>query len=358
MAAAHDDKTEEATEKKLRDAIEKGNIPLSREASIFCSIVGILIVTGFLMKEGGMRLAVALQRLMDDPGGWALGNSSDAAALLGAIAGEAFQFLAPLLATLMLFGLVASFAQNAPSLAFDRIQPDSSRLSPAKGWTRLFGLQGQTEFLKAVIKFGGVSIVIFILLRSEQSSFMNAMFTEPDALPEVILAMSVRLLASIAIATILLAAADMLWARLKWRRDLRMTRQELKDELKQAEGDPLIRAKLRSLALDRSRKRMIAAVPRATLVIANPTHYAVALRYVREEGGAPLVVAKGKDLIALRIREIAQENRVPVVEDKALARSMYDRVEVDKMIPPELYRAVAEVIHFLYAKKNGRMTTR
>src|SRR5882757_9597459 len=138
MAAAHDDKTEEATEKKLRDAIEKGNIPLSREASIFCSIVGILIVTGFLMKEGGMRLAVALQRLMDDPGGWALGNSSDAAALLGAIAGEAFQFLAPLLATLMLFGLVASFAQNAPSLAFDRIQPDSSRLSPAMGWTRLF----------------------------------------------------------------------------------------------------------------------------------------------------------------------------------------------------------------------------
>ena len=114
-----------------------------------------------------------------------------------------------------------------------------------------------------------------------------------------------------------------------------------------------MRAKLRSLALDRSRKRMMGAVPRATMVIANPTHYAIALRYVREEGGAPTVVAKGKDLIALKIREIAEQHHIPVVEDKALARSMYDLVEVDRMIPPELYRAVAEVVHFLYARKAG-----
>jgi flagellar biosynthetic protein FlhB len=359
MASTNDDnKTEEATEKKLRDAVEKGDIPVSREAATFASVIGILVVTGFLVKEGGMRLAVALERLMDDPGGWSLRNSADAASLLEAIATESFRFLLPLLATLSLFGVVASMAQNPPRLAFDRIQPDASRLSPSKGWSRLFGLQGQTEFLKAVLKFGGVSAVIFILLRSEQSSFMNAMFTEPSALPDLILAMTMRLLAAVAIATILLVAADMLWARLKWRRDLRMTRQELKDELKQAEGDPLIRSKLRSLVLDRSRRRMIAAVPRATLVIANPTHYAIALRYVREEGGAPLVVAKGQDLIALKIREIAEQNQIPIVEDKALARSMYDSVEVDKMIPPELYRAVAEVVHFLHAKKTGRMTAR
>ncbi|MFI5010881.1 MAG: flagellar biosynthesis protein FlhB [Hyphomicrobiales bacterium] len=359
MAATNDDnKTEEATEKKLHDAIEKGHIPLSREASIFSSIIGILIVTGFLVKEGALRLATTLQRLMDDPSGWSLRDSADAASLFGAVLGEAFKFLLPLVATLSLFGFIASFAQNAPRLAFDRIQPDLSRLSPTQGWTRLFGLQGQTEFLKAVIKFAGISAIIFILLRSEQSSFMNAMFTEPTALPELILAMTMRLLAAVAIAAVLLVTVDMLWARLKWRRDLRMTRQELKDELKQAEGDPLIRAKLRSLALDRSRKRMIAAVPRATLVIANPTHYAIALRYVREEGGAPLVLAKGKDLIALKIREIAEQNEIPIVEDKALARSMYDSVEVDQMIPPELYRAVAEVVHFLYAKKAGRMAAR
>jgi flagellar biosynthetic protein FlhB len=209
-----------------------------------------------------------------------------------------------------------------------------------------------------VLKFGGISAVVLALLSSEQSTFTNAMFTEPNALPELILAMIMRLLAAVAIATVLLVTADTLWARLKWRRDLRMTRQELKDEMKQSEGDPLMRAKLRSLRLDRSRRRMMAAVPSATMVIANPTHYAIALRYVREEGGAPLVVAKGKDLIALKIREIAEQNQIPIVEDKALARSMYDSVEVDKMIPPELYRAVAEVVHFIYGKKAGKVTAR
>jgi flagellar biosynthetic protein FlhB len=129
-----------------------------------------------------------------------------------------------------------------------------------------------------------------------------------------------------------------------------MSKQEIKNEMKEAEGDPLKKARLRSLALDRRRKSMIAAVPRATLIIANPTHYAIALRYVREEGGAPLVLSKGKDLIALKIREIAEKNLIPIIEDKLLARTMYDSVEVDRPIPPEFYKAVAELIHVLYAK--------
>jgi flagellar biosynthetic protein FlhB len=129
-----------------------------------------------------------------------------------------------------------------------------------------------------------------------------------------------------------------------------MTKQEVKDEMKNIEGDPLIKARMRSLALDRRRRSMLAAVPKATLVIANPTHYAIALRYVREEGGAPRVIAKGADLIALMIRQIAEQHDIPVVEDKALARSMYDAVEVDRMIPPEFYKAVAELVHILYLR--------
>ena len=131
------------------------------------------------------------------------------------------------------------------------------------------------------------------------------MFMEPSALPSLILTMGTRLVMAIAVATIVLVAADLVWSRLFWARDLRMTRQEQKDEMKQVEGDPLVKARLRSLARDRARKRMIAAVPKATFVITNPTHYAIALRYVKEEGGAPLVIAKGQDLIALKIREIA-----------------------------------------------------
>ena len=135
-----------------------------------------------------------------------------------------------------------------------------------------------------------------------------------------------------------------------------MSRQDVKDEMKQMQGDPMVKARLRSVALERSRKRMMSAVPTATLVIANPTHYAIALRYVRAEGGAPKVVAKGQDLIALKIREIAEENDIPVIEDKALARSMYDRVEVDMMIPPEFYRVVAELIYLLHSEGGDAQT--
>jgi flagellar biosynthetic protein FlhB len=197
-----------------------------------------------------------------------------------------------------------------------------------------------------------------MLLRSQSDAVLSAIFLDPKALPDEILGISMRLLSAVCIATVLLVAADLVWARLHWLRDLRMSRQEIKDEAKELEGNPLVKARLRSLALDRARKRMIAAVPKATLVIANPTHYAIALQYVREKGGAPLVVAKGQDLIALKIREIAEANNIPVIEDKALARSMYDSVEVDQMIPPEFYRAVAELLHFLQARAGRAVTGR
>jgi flagellar biosynthesis protein FlhB len=184
------------------------------------------------------------------------------------------------------------------------------------------------------------------------------MLLDPNAVPEVVLTIATRLLMAVCAVTVVLLAADLFWVRALWRKDARMTKQEVKDELKEAEGDPLRKARLRSLALDRRRKSMIAAVPRATVVIANPTHYAVALRYVREEGGAPLVVSKGKDFIALKIREIAEQHSIPIVEDKPLARSMHDGVEVDRPIPPEFYKAVAEIIHMLYAKTARKAYTK
>jgi len=156
-----------------------------------------------------------------------------------------------------------------------------------------------------------------------------------------------------AVERLVVAAADLAWARIHWRRDQRMSRQELKEELRQTEGDRLMKARLRSLRLDRSRKRMLAAVPRATMVVANPTHYAVALRYVRSEGGAPIVLAKGVDLIALKIREIAEENNIPIVEDRPLARALYGAVSIDAAIPAEFYRAVAEIVHLLQGKKSS-----
>jgi flagellar biosynthetic protein FlhB len=342
--------TEEATEKRIRTALEDGNIPVTREASIFASLAGILLIAAFLLKERTGEMVATLSRLIDDPAGLPLGNCADAVAIAVAVLRAAGLFMTPVFVILIAAGIVASVAQNVPRIVLSRIMPDASRISPGSGWSRVFGRQGQIEFLKGVLKFVAVGLVVFTILRSEKETLQNAMITEPQALPGVLLGIGIRLLSAICVAAFLLVAADLVWARLRWRMQLRMSRREIKDEMKQLEGDPLSKARRRSFALDRSRKRMIAAVPRATLVIANPTHYAIALRYVRDEGGAPLVLAKGQDLIALKIREIAEENRIPIVEDKALARSMYDNVEVDKMIPPEFYRAVAEVIHFLYAK--------
>jgi flagellar biosynthetic protein FlhB len=346
-----DSKTEEPTENKLREAVEKGNVPVSREAATFASLLGILVVASFLVAEGAVRLNASLRQFIDDPGGWSLENSADAVHLFEAIGSDAARLLVPAVVVLAAAGVLASLLQNPPQLVFNRIQPDLSRLSLAKGWRRVFGSVGQVEFLKAAVKFALVGALGFMLLRSVEFDVLNAMFMEPGALPELIRGVSVRLLSWLLMISAALVAADLAWSRLSWRRELRMSRQEVKDELKQMEGDPLLKARMRSLARHRARKRMIGAVPRATLVIANPTHYAVALRYVREEGGAPLVIAKGQDFLALKIREIATRHDIPVIEDKPLARSLYQSVEVDKFIPPQFYKAVAEIILALFVRR-------
>jgi flagellar biosynthetic protein FlhB len=346
-------KTEEPTEQKIRDALDKGKIPVSREASILASMAALVVAQAFVVGEGVRELALTLKRLIDDPAGFRLANGADATNLLLAVAGASARFVLPIVLILAVFGLAASFLQNAPRLVLDRIQPNLSKLSIAQGWSRIFGAQGRVEFAKALFKLGSVGLVVVVVLRSSEANALEAMFADPVALPQLILTIAMRVVSAICIATIILVALDLAWARFQWRRELRMTRQELKDEHKQAEGDPLVKARLRSLARDRSRRRMIASASRASLVIANPTHYAVALRYQRDENPAPLVLAKGMDAIALKIREVAEQHGIPVIENKALARSLYEAVQVDHVIPPEFFRPVAEVIYFLQSRKSS-----
>lgn len=344
-------RTEEATEKKIRDAIEKGNVPVSKEASVFAGVLASLTLAHFVIGAESAEIVDLLRRLIDDPGGIALHDASDATTLMHVLALGMGAFLAPVVGVLMVFGLAASVLQNAPRMAKDRIQPKLSRLSPIQGFKRTFGVQGWVELAKALVKFLVVFAVVALLARVEAWRVVSAMYADPTQIPELILSLTIRLLSAVCVAIVVLVIADIAFSRFKWKKDLRMTRQELKDEHKQAEGDPLVKARMRSLARDRARRRMIADVPRATIVIANPTHYAIALRYVREEGGAPTVVAKGQDLVALKIREIAAAHGIPVIEDKPLARSMYDAVEVDRPIPPEFYRVVAELLYFFYYRK-------
>lgn len=344
------EKTEEGSEKRVNDALEKGNVPFSREASVFCSLSAMLAIVSLALANNMRTLTETLAQLFANPERTIFATPADTITVFGFATTAASDFLLPILIILVLSGLVAALAQGLPRVALERITPKWSKISPMAGLKRMFAIDGQIEFLKSLAKFLIVSVVIGIVLSNDLEAVIQTLFVDPAALGGLTLGMVGRLLAGSLVAFGVLTAGDLVWSRFRWRRDLRMTKQEVKDEFKQAEGDPFFKAKRRSLALDRSRRRMIAAVPKATLVIANPTHYAIALRYVREEGGAPVVIAKGQDLIALKIREIAEDNNIPVIEDKALARSMYDHVEVSQLIPAEFYKAVAELIHFLQSR--------
>ena len=346
-----EDKTEEGSEKKIRDALESGNVPMSREASVLFSLAALLILSSFILAKNAQALVAALTNLFASPIPDPLSSTADALVILHLAATACFDFLWPLLLLIMAAGVIASLAQGLPRVALNRIAPKWSKLSPGQGLRRLLGRDGQIEFLKSLVKFCAVAGVAFLVLQGQAQEIVALLHEDPATFCTTLLSISAKMLAGLLVAHVVLTSGDLVWARIKWRRDLKMTRHEVKEEHKQAEGDPLLKAKRRSLALDRSRRRMIAAVPRATMVIANPTHFAIALRYVREEGGAPIVVAKGQDLVALKIREIAEANDIPVFEDKALARSMYDHVEVDQLIPAEFFKAVAELIHFMQSRK-------
>ncbi|AIQ89868.1 MULTISPECIES: flagellar biosynthesis protein FlhB [Methylobacterium] len=351
MSDDKESKTEAASEKKISDAVAQGNTPFSREAPVFASIMGLLVFLVFVVRDQGAAFVRRLTLLLEQPRNFSVETSPDAKRLVHALALEMGRFLLPVLVILLVAGIAASIFQNAPRIVFDRIQPQWSRISPASGWKRIFSTQGFVEFGKSLFKFLAIGGMSFMVLRADRYEIVDAMFVDPIGLPEFLLTLSVRLISAVSVATIALVAGDLVWSRLRWQRDLRMSRQELKDEFKQLEGDPLVKARLRSLAQDRLRKQMMAAVPRATMILANPTHYAIALRYDQSESDAPVVLAKGADLIALRIREIAERNRIEVVVDKALTRAMYDHVEINQAIPAEFYRAVANLLVYVMTRK-------
>jgi flagellar biosynthetic protein FlhB len=347
-------KTEEATEKKIRDTIEKGQLPHSRETGILASFAAILLFSVFFAGGSISELGSFLSVFLEKPDAWQMDTANDVVELSRMVTLEIGKAVASLMVLLVAAGVGASALQNLPQFVGERIRPQASRISLAKGWKRLFGVQGFVEFLKSLGKLGFVVAVLCFVLSDSLRQFLAGMLTQTTDFVLVIRSMAIEILISIVVVMGLIAAADLVWSRFHWRQDLRMTKQEVKDELKQSEGDPIVKSRLRSLARDRARRRMMTAVPKATLVIANPTHYSIALRYVREEDSAPVVLAKGQDLVALKIREIAEANNIPVFEDVALARSMYKQVSVDSVIPQQFYQAVAELIRVVYANKAKR----
>ncbi|TIS60947.1 MAG: flagellar biosynthesis protein FlhB [Mesorhizobium sp.] len=356
-AVDKDSKTEEATEKKVRDTIEQGKLPHSRETAIFASFLAILVFAVFYAKDAIVNLGMFLAMFLEKPEAWPMDTETDVIELYKTVLFEIGRAVVSLLVLLVVAGIGASVFQNIPQFVGERIRPQLSRISIAKGWNRLFGVQGFVEFAKSLAKLAFAIAVLTFTLSQDHRRLLAGMITNPVSFGMVIRSIFVDILTAIVFVMGLIAVADIVWSRFHWRRDLRMTKQEVKDEMKQSEGDPIVKSRLRSLARDRARRRMMTAVPRATLIIANPTHYSIALKYVREEDSAPLVLAKGQDLVALKIREIAREHNIPIFEDVALARSMYKQVSVDSVIPSQFYQAVAELVRIVYSKKAERRAT-
>lgn len=350
-ASSDDEKTEDATDKKLNDALERGNVPVSQEAILAAAVMAILFSIIFFLPRDASSAQASLMMFLEDPSGWRLNAGPDALALGVISAAILAAAVIPTIALFAFFGLAAAVVQSPPAFVLSRITPDAARVSMRKGAKRLFGSRGWTQFGKAFLKIFIISATAIIGFYAGGRSAQYSMTESAELLPRRMLEQAASLTWSTFLSILALAAADLTWTRIHWRRDQKMTRQEVKDELRQSEGDPMLKARIRSLRMMRTRKRMLTSVPTATLVIVNPTHFAVALRYARNKDPAPVVVAKGMDLTALKIRKTAEDNNVPVVENKPLAQSLFKAVVVDDCIPVEFYRAIAELIHFLDQKR-------
>ncbi|MEF0942008.1 flagellar biosynthesis protein FlhB [Rhizobium sp. BR 362] len=353
-----DSKTEKPTEKKLRDTMEKGNVPHSKEATLFASMLATVIYVTFFLPGRIGRMGEVLRDLFEKPDQWQLETGPDVISLFVRIGWEVGNLLLPAIVLFFVFGIGSSLFQNLPTPVLDRIQPQFSRISPVAGWGRIFSTSGLVEFGKSLAKIFVVGIIMFFVLRGQFFHAIDSLVSDPQTIFVRLSTIIQRILTIVLLATAIVAIGDVLWTRYHWVDQLKMTKQEVKEEFKQSQGDPIVKSRQRSIARDRARRRMMKQVPRATLVIANPTHFAVALRYVREENDAPIVVAKGQDLIALKIREIAEANGIPVFEDPPLARSMFAQVSVDSVIPSVFYKAVAELIHRIYAAQSNRKRVR
>jgi flagellar biosynthetic protein FlhB len=255
-------------------------------------------------------------------------------------------------------GLAARYVQDRPTFTGERLSPKLDKLNPVEGFKRVFGKQAAASFLKSLAKLVVVGAALAWVLWPRDGELENMSLLDPRALLPFIKERVVSMLLALASAAAAIGAVDYVFTRQSYMKRMRMSRREIKDEMRQSDGDPMVKAKLRAIRMERSRKRMLANVPKASVVVTNPTHYAVALRYEQGETPAPICLAMGVDAVAQRIRETAEEHNIPIVEDPPLARALFATAEIDQPIPKEHYEAVAKVIGFVMRLSRRRRTPR
>lgn len=347
-------KTEEATPRKLADARLKGDVAKSPDVASALSLSGAAAVV--LMSGGWFATSMAEQLLpfIAAPHTMLGGLETGAGVEIGI---NALWAIAPFLGLVMLAtiigGVGGNVAQSGLIFTAEKLKPDWSKVNPLAGFKRIFGPDGLFQFVKTFLKLLAVGFICWLVLKSHLRELENMAAMPPALILPLARDLAIALMMSTIIFLGFAAGADFLWQKYRFAERMKMSMEELKEDYKQSEGDPHVKAKLKQIRAQRSRQRMMQNVPNATVIVTNPTHYSVALRY-KSGDAAPVCVAKGVDALALRIREVAREHDVPIVENVPLARALYAAVDVDETIPREHFEAAAKVIGFVMQRRKKR----
>jgi flagellar biosynthetic protein FlhB len=351
MAEDSDDKTEDPTQKRLDDAHAKGDVAKSQEVNTWFVIAGGTMVLSTFSGSMGSGILTPMRGVIANS--WMI--RTDGAGLLDLAQTLTYAVLAAVGVPFLMLALAAiagNMIQHRLVWSAESLKPKFSKVSPGAGLKRIFGKQAAANFAKGIFKLVAVGGVMAAVLWPERHRLESFLRFDPAAILGATTSMTVHLMGAVVAALAAVAILDYLFQYRQWYERQKMSLQEMKDEFKQSEGDPHIKGKIRQLRQQRMKKRMMAAVPKASVIITNPTHFSVALAYDRSMS-APVCVAKGVDNIAFKIREIAQKHDIPIVENVPLARALYATVDIDEEIPVEHYHAVAEIIGYVMGLKRG-----
>lgn len=350
------EKTEEPTGKKLDDARKKGQVAKSREISMAVELLAFFILLRVYVDTIGLRFENFFSTVYQQiPSTIKMVDGQVPKSALHAVVSsmlvQTLTIMMPFLIAGVVIALICNILQVGFKVATEPLRPNFGKMNPLQGIQKLFSLQSLFELLKSVAKIVLISYVVYSYFKSEKSSIY--LLYDMSLRQGIALMGNLTINMGIRVAAVymIIALVDFIYQKRKFHTDMMMTKQEVKDEMKESEGDPQIKSKQRQRMREASQRRMMQELPKADVVITNPTHYAVAIQYDQEKYNAPIVLAKGADYLAKKIKEIAKENDVEIVENKPLARMLYANVEIGAVIPPELYKAVAEVLAFVYHLK-------
>jgi flagellar biosynthetic protein FlhB len=345
------ERTERATGRRRAEARRKGQVAKSREIPsvmvLLTALSVLFVMSSYIFHQLASVMVQSFQHLEAQ-----FINGENIQAISLEIIGSLFRIVSPVMAGVLVVALLSNYVQIGSVFSLEAIQPKFSKLNPLSGLKRVVSKQSVVELLKSLFKFLIIGWAAYSVIRDELPRILTLMDRETMGVLQFVGSVSMRIFFRSLLVMIGLAALDYGFQRWSYEKSLRMTKREVQEEYKTTEGDPLIKSRIRSVQREMARKRMMAEVPKADVIVTNPTHLAVALRYSREEMMAPRLVAKGAGLVAEKIKEVAQAHQVPIVENKPLAQILFKTVDLGQLIPSDLYQMVADLLAYVYRMKH------